>query len=65
MTICCAISTTGLPAIAVPAGFTESGLPVGVQIVGRPRGDFELLQIARGFEQATRWGEKRPTLLES
>jgi amidase len=65
MTICCAISVTGLPAIAVPAGFTESGLPVGVQIVGRPRGDFELLQIARGFEQATRWGERRPSPLES
>jgi len=65
MTICCAISATGLPAIAVPAGFTKSGLPVGVQIVGRPRGDVELLQIARGFEQATRWGEKRPTLPES
>jgi amidase len=64
MTICCAISVTGLPAISVPAGFTASGLPVGLQMVGRPRGDFELLQIAHGFEQATRWNEKRPALLE-
>jgi len=60
MTVCCVVSTTGLPAISVPGGFTDEGSPVGVQIVGRPRGDFELLQIARAFEQATRWGEQRP-----
>jgi len=60
MTICCVISVTGLPAISVPAGFTASGLPVGLQIVGRPRGDFELLQIAQAFEAATHYGETRP-----
>lgn len=54
MTICCAISITGLPAISVPAGFTSNGLPVGLQIVGKPRGDLGLLQIAHIFEQATR-----------
>ncbi len=60
MTVCCAISVTGLPAISVPAGFTESGLPVGLQIVGKPRGDFELLQIAHAFEAATHFGMTRP-----
>jgi amidase len=65
MTICCAISVTGLPAISVPGGFTKSGLPVGVQIVGRPRGDFELLQIAHGFEQATRHHLRHPELVDA
>lgn len=56
------ISTTFHPAISVPAGFTSEGLPVGVQIVGRMRDDLGLLQFARAFEQATRVGERRPTL---
>jgi amidase len=47
------VSATGLPAISVPCGFTDDGLPVGLQLMGRPRGDLELLQIAHGFEQAT------------
>ncbi len=62
MTLCCAISVTGLPAISVPAGFTASGLPVGLQIVGKPRGDFELLQIAHAFETATQHGATRPAV---
>jgi amidase len=54
------ISTTLCPAISVPAGFTPDGLPVGIQIVGRYRDDFRVLQIAHAFEQATRFGERRP-----
>jgi amidase len=54
------ISTTLCPAISVPAGFTDDGLPVGLQIVGRYRDDFSVLQIAYAFEQATRVGERRP-----
>ncbi len=60
MKSCYYISVTGLPAISVPAGFTPGGLPVGIQLVGHPRGDFELLRIAHAFEQATRVGESRP-----
>lgn len=56
------ISATGCPAISVPAGFSESGLPVGVQLVGRNRMDFELLQFAHAVEQAGRAGRIRPTL---
>jgi amidase len=55
------ISTTLCPAISVPAGFTDDGLPVGLQIVGRYRDDFSVLQIAYAFEQATRVGERRPS----
>ncbi|WP_433425983.1 amidase family protein [Microtetraspora malaysiensis] len=48
------ISATGLPAISVPCGFTDDGLPVGIQLVGRPAGDLELLQIAYAFQTAGR-----------
>jgi amidase len=54
------ISTTFRPAISVPAGFTVEGLPVGIQIVGRYRDDFGVLQMAHAFEQATGFGRKRP-----
>ena len=50
------------PAISVPAGFSASGLPVGAQIVGKPRGDWALLQLAHAFEQATEHGKRRPVL---
>jgi amidase len=56
------VTTTLCPAISVPAGFTSGGLPVGIQIVGRHRDDFGVLQIAHAFEQATRIGQKRPPI---
>ncbi len=56
------ITPTFCPAISVPAGFTADGLPVGMQIVGRYRGDFGVLQIAHAFEQATGFGLKRPAI---
>jgi amidase len=56
------ISTIFCPAISVPAGFTADGLPVGIQIVGRYRDDFGVLQIAHVFEQATGFGRKRPAI---
>jgi amidase len=62
MAVCCMISVTGLPAISVPGGFTQNGLPIGVQIVGKPRGDLELLRIAHAFEAATEHGLRGPSL---
>jgi len=42
----------GLPAISVPTGFGPGGLPMGLQLIGRPRGDLELLRLAFMYEQA-------------
>jgi amidase len=59
------ITATARPAISVPAGFTPAGLPVGIQIVGRYRADFEVLRCAHMFEQATQIGKRRPAILSS
>ncbi len=56
------ITATFCPAISVPVGFTAEGLPVGIQIVGRYRDDFGVLQVAHAFEQATGFGRTRPAV---
>jgi amidase len=63
MKSCYYITVTGLPAISVPCGFTQEGLPVGVQIVGRPRDDLGVLQLAHAFEQATGFGKRSPPIV--
>ncbi|SDG81065.1 amidase [Sinosporangium album] len=56
------VSVLHSPAMSVPAGFTPSGLPVGVQLVGRPFADLDLMRIGRAFERATGHGSHRPPL---
>jgi amidase len=56
------ISVLHAPAASVPCGFTPGGLPVGVQIVGRPWADLSVLKTAYAFEQATGHGATRPAL---
>ncbi|MFW6094118.1 MAG: amidase [Pseudomonadota bacterium] len=63
MTVCCAISVTGLPALSVPAGFTAAGLPVGLQMVGGPHDDLGVLQLAHEFEQVTLHARRHPDLV--
>jgi amidase len=62
MKSCYYITITSHPAISVPAGFTPDGLPVGLQIVGRYREDFSVLQLAHAFESATGIWKRRPAL---
>ncbi|WP_051299173.1 amidase [Arthrobacter castelli] len=58
----CLISATGVPALSVPAGFSESGLPVGLQLAMSHGQDVELLQVGHGFEQATGFARQAPVL---
>jgi amidase len=62
MRSCTLFSPTGCPALSVPGGFTPDGLPVGLQIVGPPRADRRVLEVGHAFEQATRFGDRRPPL---
>lgn len=62
MRSCYLITATSHPAISVPCAFTAEGLPVGMQIVGRHRAEFSLLQIAHAFEQVTRVASRRPLI---
>ncbi|HVG71618.1 MAG TPA: amidase [Vicinamibacterales bacterium] len=63
MRSCWYVSFMSNPAISVPAGFTAAGLPVGLQIVGRHRDEWSVLQLAHAFEQATQHGKKRPAIV--
>ena len=65
MRSCSRITVTAHPAISLPAGFTPEGLPVGLQIVGRARDDWGVLQLAHAFEAATGHWRQRPPLVEA
>ena len=51
---------TGFPALSVPCGFTQDGLPIGLQLIGRPFAEAAILQIAYTYEQNTSWHQRRP-----
>jgi aspartyl-tRNA(Asn)/glutamyl-tRNA(Gln) amidotransferase subunit A len=53
---------TGLPALALPCGFTRQGMPIGLQIVTRPWAEAGLLRTAQAFEQSTDWHLKQAEL---
>src|SRR5262249_48829169 len=56
------VSLTGLPALAVPCGFTSNGLPVSMQLVGRAWEESTVLRIGHVYEQAAGWHTRRPPL---
>jgi amidase len=58
-----AFSILGLPAISIPCGFTRSGLPVGLQIVGKRRGEAAVLRAAAAFETAHPWSGRVPPVV--
>jgi aspartyl-tRNA(Asn)/glutamyl-tRNA(Gln) amidotransferase subunit A len=53
-------NTVGLPALSLPCGVTAAGLPVALQIVGRPFEEATVLRVAHAYEQATDWHRRRP-----
>jgi len=61
-TLCYPFNYSGQPAVSVPAGFTASGLPVGLQIIGRRLEDVLVLRAAAAFETLRPWAVRRPEL---
>jgi len=57
-------SLLGWPSVSVPCGFTREGLPVGLQISGKPGADAAVLRLAAAYEQATDWHERVPMIAE-
>jgi aspartyl-tRNA(Asn)/glutamyl-tRNA(Gln) amidotransferase subunit A len=55
------INIAGLPAITIPAGFGE-GLPIGMQLIGKPFGEEAILRVAYAYEQATEWHKRKPNI---
>ncbi|MCZ2110581.1 MAG: hypothetical protein LC118_13615, partial [Dehalococcoidia bacterium] len=55
-------NVSGLPALAMPCGFDSQGLPVSLQIVGRPFDESTVIRTAWAYEQATGWHRRRPEL---
>ncbi|MBA2251118.1 MAG: Asp-tRNA(Asn)/Glu-tRNA(Gln) amidotransferase subunit GatA, partial [Nitrospirales bacterium] len=56
------INLAGIPAISVPCGFSKGGLPIGLQLIGRPFEEDTVLRGAYAYEQATEWRLKKPNL---
>jgi aspartyl-tRNA(Asn)/glutamyl-tRNA(Gln) amidotransferase subunit A len=56
------VNLAGLPGLSMPAGFTRSGLPIGLQLIGRPFDEPTVLRAAHAFERATEWHARKPPL---
>lgn len=59
---CCPFSLSGIPAISVPCGFTSNGLPIGMQIVGRPFEEATVLRTAHQYQKFTDWHLRKPPI---
>jgi aspartyl-tRNA(Asn)/glutamyl-tRNA(Gln) amidotransferase subunit A len=56
------VNLAGLPAISIPCGFNMKGLPIGLQIIGKPFDEAGILQLAYAYEQSNPWHKMKPTL---
>jgi aspartyl-tRNA(Asn)/glutamyl-tRNA(Gln) amidotransferase subunit A len=54
------LSMAGLPALSLPCGFSQNGLPIGLQVIGRPFDESEIIKIANNYEKSTDWHLRRP-----
>lgn len=58
-----AANLAGIPAMSVPAGFTKSGLPVGMQMMGKQLDEYSILKLGHAYQQVTDWHKKKPTII--
>ena len=56
MEVCALATMAGCPAVNVPVGFDDTGRPMGMQLIGRPRGDLAVLTLAAAYEEVTPYG---------
>jgi aspartyl-tRNA(Asn)/glutamyl-tRNA(Gln) amidotransferase subunit A len=56
------VNLAGLPGLSMPAGFTQTGLPIGLQIIGKAFAEATVLRVAKAYEDATPWRERKPPL---
>ena len=56
------VNLAGVPAISLPCGFSRGGLPIGLQLIGRPFEEETLLRAAYAYEQSTQWKTKKPVI---
>jgi aspartyl-tRNA(Asn)/glutamyl-tRNA(Gln) amidotransferase subunit A len=56
------VNLAGLPGLSLPCGFDSQGLPIGLQIIGRPFEEETILNAAYAYEQATEWHKRRPNI---
>jgi amidase len=59
MEVVAGVTLAGLPALSVPAGFDARGLPMGLQLIGRPQADQAVMQLGHAYDLATGWVRKR------
>jgi aspartyl-tRNA(Asn)/glutamyl-tRNA(Gln) amidotransferase subunit A len=56
------VNLAGLPGISIPCGFSRGGLPIGLQLIGQPFKESEMLAIANAYEKSHDWNSRRPAL---
>jgi aspartyl-tRNA(Asn)/glutamyl-tRNA(Gln) amidotransferase subunit A len=56
------VNLAGLPALVVPCGVDRAGLPIGLQVIGRPFDEETVLRVGHAYEQATEWHRRRANL---
>ena len=56
------MNLAGIGGLSLPCGFDEGGLPIGLQIMGPPLGEEQVLRMAHAYERTTEWHKQKPTL---